>query len=73
MIIILSSRYQIRTIIKHEIFREAKPAVMKLLKMGCYSVILTLGAKGALYTSQDDQIPIHIKTPQVHAIDTTVF
>lgn len=47
-------------------------ALQKLLKKGCKSVLLTLGPEGALYGTKE-KAPIHIKSPKVTAIDSTVL
>lgn len=51
---------------------EAKVAVGKLLDKGCKQVIITLGASGAVFASQDNCIPIHVSTKTVKPVDSTV-
>lgn len=51
---------------------EAQQAVDALLSQGCNTIILTLGASGAVYASQSDRKIVHVPTEQVKAIDTTV-
>lgn len=51
---------------------EAKIAIAELLKRGCNTVILTLGAQGALLASKKDPKPVHISAPKVNnVVDTT--
>lgn len=52
-------------------FREAKAALEHLIKIGCRTVILTLGDKGALIGSKGGLI-CHIQTDKVTPKDTTV-
>ncbi|CAG2065850.1 unnamed protein product [Timema podura] len=47
-------------------------AVGKLLDMGCNKVILTLGHQGAVFATQEDRTPIHVYSPKMKAVDTTV-
>jgi hypothetical protein len=51
---------------------EAKVAVGKLLDKGCKQVIITLGASGVVFASQDNCIPIHVPTKTVKPVDSTV-
>lgn len=54
---------------------EATTAAKWLLGRGCKKhVLITLGAEGALLLTRGaEEKPIHIKTPAVTAIDTTVI
>lgn len=51
---------------------KAEAAVGKLLDKGCKQVIITLGASGAVFASQDNYIPIHVPTKTVKPVDSTV-
>ncbi|KAJ8924869.1 hypothetical protein NQ315_001024 [Exocentrus adspersus] len=50
---------------------EAETAAIKLLSMGCKSVIITLGAAGALYVSNEDKQFVHVCSPSVKCVDST--
>ena len=54
---------------------EAAASAKCLLEKGCKNhVLITLGDKGAVLLSRKDtDKPVHIKTPNVSAIDTTVI
>lgn len=47
-------------------------AVDKLLDAGCNTVIITLGASGAVYASSTDRTAKHVASEKVIPIDTTV-
>jgi fructose-1-phosphate kinase PfkB-like protein len=51
---------------------EAMVAVGRLLDKGCKQVIITLGASGAVFASQDNSVPVHVPTKSVKPVDTTV-
>ena len=51
---------------------EAMVAVGRLLDKGCKQVIITLGASGAVFASQDNSVPVHIPTKNVKPVDSTV-
>nr|XP_018905212.1 PREDICTED: ribokinase [Bemisia tabaci] len=47
-------------------------AASKLLELGCQTVILTLGAKGAVLASKSNPSPVHVETITVeNVVDTT--
>lgn len=50
---------------------EAMVAVGRLLDKGCKQVIITLGASGAVFASQDNSVPVHVPTKNVKPVDTT--
>ncbi|GLV46016.1 uncharacterized protein CBL_13419 [Carabus blaptoides fortunei] len=51
---------------------EAKIAIAELLTRGCNTVILTLGAQGALLASKEQSEPVHVSAPKVtNVVDTT--
>lgn len=50
---------------------QAKKAANKLLNQGPRSIILTLGAKGAVFIRQGDDEAMHVTTQEVKAVDTT--
>lgn len=52
-------------------FSEAETAAVKLLSLGCNSVIITLGALGAVYVNKEDREFIHINSPSVNCVDST--
>lgn len=52
--------------------RDAATALKKLLETGCESVIITLGPKGAVYMSKQDQQAVHVLCDHVTPVDTTV-
>jgi hypothetical protein len=47
-------------------------AVGRLLDKGCKQVIITLGASGAVFASQENSVPIHVPTKNVKPVDSTV-
>jgi len=51
---------------------EAVVGVGRLLDKGCKQVIITLGASGAVFASQDNSVPVHVPTKNVNPVDTTV-
>lgn len=51
---------------------EAMVAVGRLLDKGCKQVIITLGASGAVFASQENSVPIHVPTRNVKPVDSTV-
>lgn len=51
--------------------QEAKTAAKLILQKGCQVVIVTLGENGAVVISKSDEA-VHIPTPKVQAMDTTV-
>lgn len=51
---------------------EAQTAVDKLFARGCNTVILTLGATGAVYASKNNRMIVHVPTHKVTPVDTTV-
>lgn len=51
---------------------EAKVAVGLLLDKGCKQVIITLGASGAVFASEDNLTPVHVPTKTVKSVDSTV-
>lgn len=52
--------------------QEAKTAAKSILQKGCQVVIVTLGENGAVVMSKADYEAVHIPTPKVQAMDTTV-
>ncbi|XP_022237703.1 ribokinase-like isoform X2 [Limulus polyphemus] len=54
-----------------ESIEQAKSATQMLLKRGCFSVILTLGPRGAVFASEEQPQAIYIPAKQVTAVDTT--
>lgn len=50
---------------------EAMVAVGRLLDKGCKQVIITLGASGAVFASQDNSVPVHVPTKIVKPVDST--
>lgn len=52
--------------------QEAKTAAKSILQKGCQVVIVTLGENGAVVMSKADDEAVHILTPKVQAMDTTV-
>lgn len=52
--------------------QEAKTAAKLILQKGCQVVIVTLGENGAVVISKSDDEAVHIPTPKVQAMDTTV-
>lgn len=54
-------------------YREAKRAISNFLCLGCRTVIITLGGDGAIFASNEDPKPIHVRAPKVEEVlDTTV-
>jgi len=51
---------------------EAMVALGRLLDKGCKQVIITLGASGAVFASQENSVPVHIPTKNVKPVDSTV-
>ncbi|XP_011557100.3 ribokinase [Plutella xylostella] len=51
--------------------KAAVTALSKLLEMGCETVIITLGEKGAIFASVKDTQPIHVLCDPVVPVDTT--
>lgn len=51
---------------------EARIVTSVLLERGCQTVIVTLGAQGAVYATKDQTEAIHVPTTCVEAVDTTV-
>lgn len=51
---------------------EAKAVTSILLERGCRTVIITLGAQGAVFATADQTEAIHVPTRLVEAVDTTV-
>lgn len=49
--------------------REAETAATALILKGCKSVIITLGAQGALYLSKSEKI--FVASPKVQSVDCT--
>ncbi|XP_068629997.1 ribokinase-like [Battus philenor] len=50
---------------------NASSAVSKLLEFGCQTVIITLGDKGAVYSSKFDKRCFHVLCENVTPVDTT--
>lgn len=51
---------------------EAKAVTSILLEQGCRTVIVTLGAQGAVFATVDQTEAVHVPTRLVEAVDTTV-
>ncbi|KAJ8946165.1 hypothetical protein NQ318_004418 [Aromia moschata] len=51
--------------------RDAERAAFELLSKGCNSVLITLGAQGALYVSKREKKCYHFNSPSVKCIDST--
>ena len=51
---------------------NAQEAIDSLLEKGCNTVILTLGAAGAVYASKANPTMVHVPTEKVTPVDTTV-
>jgi len=45
---------------------------LPFLDKGCGVVIVTLGAQGCVYLTQEERKPVHIPVEKVQAIDSTV-
>jgi len=60
---------QILTGIEVKDLASAEKAASILLAKGVQHVVITLGAEGALYCTQNQSF--HVKAPSVHAVDTT--
>ncbi|XP_058447879.1 ribokinase-like [Malaya genurostris] len=55
-----------------ETIMQAKAALLKLQNMGCGTVIITLGEKGAIFATKSEAKIIHVKPCQVErVVDTT--
>lgn len=52
-------------------FREAEVAARVLILKGCRSVIVTLGAQGALFLKKDELEVIYVECPSVKCVDST--
>ncbi|XP_062558432.1 ribokinase-like [Armigeres subalbatus] len=51
---------------------QAKAALLKLRDMGCGTIIITLGEKGAIFATKDSQKVIHVRPFKVNKVlDTT--
>ncbi|CAH1116122.1 unnamed protein product [Phaedon cochleariae] len=50
---------------------EAEKAALELLKKGCNSVLITLGAQGALYINNTDKQFHYAPSPTVRCVDST--
>ena len=62
----ISANVQVRNVY------EAKIAAGKLRTLGCMIPIITLGSEGVVFMLKDEEVPIHVPTKQVEALDTTV-
>ena len=51
---------------------EAKAVTSILLERGCRTVIVTLGAQGAVFATVDQTEAVHVPARLVEAVDTTV-
>lgn len=51
---------------------NAQEALNKLFKLGCNTVIITLGAEGAVFASRDEPEMTHVPVEKVKPVDTTV-
>jgi len=51
---------------------DAQAVTASLLERGCRTVIVTLGAQGAVFATKDQTEAIHVPTRSVQAVDTTV-
>ena len=56
---------------KVESIQDAQKAMEVLLDRGCKFVIITMGAQGAVFASQENKSAVHVPAPKVNAIDTT--
>ena len=52
--------------------KEAKTAAKAILSKGCEVAVVTLGENGAVVISKGEDQAVHIPTPKVQAMDTTV-
>lgn len=51
---------------------EAKRAISNIIHLGCRTVIITLGADGALFATDSDPKTIHVRAPRIEeVVDTT--
>ncbi|XP_026477572.1 ribokinase-like [Ctenocephalides felis] len=50
---------------------EANTAISIFLQRGCRTIIVTLGAEGAVFASQEDPVPIFVPAKKVAPTDTT--
>ncbi|XP_008551445.1 ribokinase isoform X1 [Microplitis demolitor] len=50
---------------------NAQEALNKLFKLGCNTVIITLGAEGAVFASRDEPEMTHVPVEKVKPVDTT--
>ncbi|XP_074659032.1 ribokinase-like [Tubulanus polymorphus] len=62
---------EILTGIKLNNLDDAKAAVLNLLELGCQLPMITLGAEGVVFATQDDRTVKHVPSRQVEAFDTT--
>ncbi|XP_074026978.1 ribokinase isoform X2 [Leptinotarsa decemlineata] len=51
--------------------KDAETAALKLLSRGCNSVLITLGAQGAIYVDSKNKHFHHISCPEVKCVDST--
>ena len=51
---------------------EARAVTSVLLERGCQTVIVTLGAQGAVFATRVSTEAIHVPVRSVQAVDTTV-
>jgi len=51
---------------------DAQAVTAILLERGCQTVIVTLGAQGAVFATKAQPEAIHVPTTSVQAVDTTV-
>lgn len=67
--------FQAEVITKVEVktIENAFVAVKELIKLGCKTAIISLGSQGAVFTTNLENIPVHVKVnPVLNPVDTTV-
>lgn len=71
---LLKCRYTFKPSIKLTMtfFSNVKEALKKILEFGCDTVIITMGEKGAVYSSKSYSDCVHVFCDKVKPKDTTV-
>lgn len=54
-----------------DIFREAEIAALRLISLGCNSVLITLGPEGCVFAEKDTGNIFHVRSPKVDCVDST--
>lgn len=52
--------------------KNTQQALDKFFQLGCNTVIITLGAEGAVFASRENPKMIHVPVEKVKPVDTTV-